>query len=103
MSSFEEVSRNENSYTIHMRNIQALGIELNKVSNGISPKIIPLVFPLEDNTRYPYENKFKTRNVRTVKYGTDTLAHLGPNIWSIIPSDMKKKQTLKLFAKRIKQ
>ena len=61
-----------------MRNIQALGIELHKVANGISPKIMSLVFPLKDNTRYPSENKFKTRNVRTVKCGTDTLAHLGP-------------------------
>ena len=52
-----------------------------------------LIFPLKDNTRYPSENKFKTRNVRTVKYGTDILAHLGPKVWSIIPSDMKKEQT----------
>ena len=62
-----------------------------------------LVFPFKDNTRYPSENKFETRNIRTVKYGTDTLAHLGPKIWSIIPSDMKKEQTLELFAKRIRQ
>ena len=58
-----------------MRNIQALGIELYKVANGISPKTMSPVFPLKDNIRYPAESKFKTRSVRTVKYGTDTLAH----------------------------
>ena len=47
VSSFEELSRKDNSYTIHMLNIQALGIELYKVANGISPKIMSLVFPLK--------------------------------------------------------
>ena len=37
-----------------------------------------------------------------VKYGTGTLVHLGPKMWSI-QSDMKTEQTLKLSEKRIKQ
>ena len=72
VSSFEESLRKYNSYTIHMRNIQALGIELYRVANGISPKIMSIVFPLKENTRYPSENEF---NVRTVKYVTDKLVN----------------------------
>ena len=47
VSSFEELLREDDSYTIYMRNIQAFGIELYKVANRISRKIMSLVFPLK--------------------------------------------------------
>ena len=103
MSTFAELLSKDNSFTVHERNIQALGIELYKVANGLSPVIMSQVFPLKDNIRYPSENRFKTRNVKSVRYGTETLAHLGPKIWSIIPNDIKEEQSLKLFTKKIKQ
>ena len=48
------------------------------------------VFPLKESARYPSENKIMTRNVNTVRYGAETLAHLGYKIWGIIPNDIKK-------------
>ena len=86
VSTFAELLNKDNSFTIHERNIQDLGIELYKVANGLSPVIMSQVFPLKDNIRYPLENMFKTRNVKSVRYGAETLAHLDPKIWSIIPS-----------------
>ena len=80
VSTFSELLSKDNSFTVHERNIQALGFELYKVANGLSSVIMMQVFHLKDNTRYPSENKFKTRNVNSVRYGTDTLAHLGPKI-----------------------
>ena len=62
MSSFEELLTKDNSFSIHIRNIQDLAIELCKLVNGRSPKIM----------RYPAENKFITRNVNTARYDTDT-------------------------------
>ena len=89
-SSFDELLEKSGSYTIHQRNIQTLGIELYKVYYGLSPKIMNQVFPLNSTSTHPGENDFETRNVRSVSWGTETLAHLGPKIWSLIPSDMKK-------------
>ena len=103
MSTFAELLSKNNSFTVHERNIQALGIELYKAANGLSPVIMSQVFTLKDNIRYPSENRFKIRNVKPVRYGTETLAHLGPKIWSIIPNDIKEEQSLKLFTKKIKQ
>ena len=93
MSTFAELLSKDNSFTIHER--KALGIELHKVANGLSLVIMSQDFPLE--------NMFKTRNIKLVRYGTETLAHLGRKIWSIIPSDIKEEQSLKLFTKTIKQ
>ena len=101
-SSFEELLAKSNSYTIHHRNIQSLGIELYKVSYALSPKIMNEVFPLKVASAYPGQNDFASRNVRTVSWGNETLAHLGPKIWSLIPSDMKK-FSLSKFTKRIRK
>ena len=60
------------------------------------------VFPLKENRLYARENIFLNRNVKTVSYGTETLAHLGPKIWSIIPNDMKN-FSLSKFVKRIRK
>ena len=40
VSSFDELLKMDNSFTIHERNIQSLAIELYKVVNRLSPKII---------------------------------------------------------------
>ena len=103
VSSFEELRIKDNSFTIHERNIQTLAIELYKVVNGLSPKIMELVFPLKGKVRYPSENKFITRNVRSVRYGTETLAHLGHKIWAIIPKKIKEEPSLTRFTREIKK
>ncbi len=89
-TSFEALLKKDQSFTIHERNIQTLGIELYKVAHGISPELMRLVFPTKPGVHYPWENIFQTFNVRTVAWGTETLSHLGPKIWSLIPLKLKK-------------
>ena len=88
-SSFEELLKKDNSFTIHERNIQTLAIELYKVVNRLSPEIMSHVFPLKESVKYCSKNIFVTRNVHTVKYGTETLAHLGPKVWALVPIKLK--------------
>jgi len=52
-SSFDELLTKYESFTVHERNIQTLAIELYKVTNGLSPKIMDLIFPLNPRFRYP--------------------------------------------------
>ena len=72
-----------------------------KVAHGLSPKIMSLIFPLSDHEKYIRNKNFATRNVKTVSYGTETLAHIGPKIWNIIPNDMKT-FSLSVFTKKIR-
>ena len=101
-SSFEELLAKDESCTIHHRNIQALGIELYKVAYGMSAKIMCEIFPLIDETKSPSERQFRSRNVRSVTWGTETLAFLAPKIWAMIPAHMKK-YSLSKFTKMIKK
>ena len=45
---------------------------------------------------------FSSRNTHSVQYGTDSLSHLGPKIWELIPTDIKESKTLNAFKSRIK-
>jgi len=100
-SSFSELLTKDEEFTIHHRNIQTLGIELYKVVYGLSPKIMNTVFTLKSHL-IPWKTTFVGRNVKTVNYGTETLAHLGPKIWSMIPEEMKK-FSLSKFTKKIRK
>ena len=96
-SSFETLLERDHSFTIHHRNIQKLAVELYKVAYGISPKIMRLVFPTRPEIKYPWENIFQTFNVRAVAWGTESLSHLGPKIWKLIPLKLKKLSSLYKF------
>ena len=89
-STYESLLERDKSFTIHERNIQTLGIELYKVAYGIAPEIMRLVFPTRPQIKYPWENIFQTFNIKTVNWGSETLAHLGPKIWQMIPISLKK-------------
>ena len=118
-SSFDELLLRNNYVSIHVRNIQLLTVELYKVANGLSPEIMSHVFPFmshvfpfmshvfpfKENHRYPTTTKniFKSRNVRCVNYGTESLSHLGPKIWSLLPDDLKNNKSLNAFKINIKQ
>lgn len=88
--SFEKVLAKDGSVTVHERSIQTLAIELYKVAYHLCPKIMEFIFPLKTEPNYAGESIFKTFNVKTVSWGTETLAHLGPKIWSLVPNEMKK-------------
>ena len=81
-STFEELLEKDNTVSVHRRNLQFLAIELYKVINGISPDLMKEVFPLNDDSGYNLRNKrtFKSRRVKSMRYGTDSLAHLAPKI-----------------------
>lgn len=54
------------------------------------------VFPLNQNSVYNTWNSktFFSRRVRTVKYGTESLAFLASNIWELVPYDIKNLDSL---------
>ena len=101
-SSYHDLLKKDESFTIHERNIQTLGIELYKVAYGLSPEIMKLVFPLNPRGKFVWEDIFRTFNVKTTSWGLETLAHIGPKIWSAIPKEMKK-LPLSKFVKSIRK
>ena len=90
MSSFEELLHKDNSVTVHERNIQAVATEVSRVKIGIAPKIMEDIYQLKDLCLYLSRFPFKSFNVRTTHYGTETAKYLGPKIYNILPSNIEK-------------
>ena len=104
-STFEELLEKDNTVSVYQRNLQFLATELYTVLNGLSPDLMKDVFPLNDDSGYSTRNKrtFKSRNVKTVRYGTDSLAYLAPKIWELVPNEMKNLASLTAFKTAIKK
>ena len=57
------------------------------------------------------ENKYNIRNFqqleflhkRTAKFGTETISYSGPQIWNLIPEDLRTLATLNKLKKEIKK
>ena len=102
-SSFYEFLQKENSATIHHRNIQKLALEMYRFKHRRAPKILLELF---NETSVPYDLRqdisFRSYNVKTVLYSTETLSYLGPKIsdWYLLISEIAQQN--KFFAKRLK-
>ena len=94
----------DNSFTVHHRNIQNLATELYKVKNNLSPNFMNSIFKSTEN-HYNLRNDktFQTFNIRTVYYGSETLSYRGPQIWQIVPQDIKDSISIEDFKNKIKQ
>ena len=102
---YSEQSSTFDKITIRHKNIQSLAIEIYKFVNGLSPEIINSVFNLKENSRYSLRNVYElySRNLRTVKYGTETISYLVPKIWSIVPQAIKGSTSLYSFKAKIRK
>ena len=96
-SSFDKLLCEDNSFTVHE---QHLAIELFKVKNAIAPKFMNDIFPLNNKLLYCLKRDFLTTQVYSVYNGTETLSHLGPKIWLLIPNEITASCTIKVFLKK---
>ena len=96
ISSFMELLKKDNSFSIHHRNIQAMAIEMYKVKNNLGPSILENIFALNTNNRAGLRSssEFLHPRVNTVHFGKDSLQYFGSVIWNIVPSDIKNSVSL---------
>ena len=103
-STFQELLDRDKSVSVHHSNIRKLAIEIFKVKNNLSPEILNDVFEIVDSSYYLRKDTvFKKRNVRTVRYGTETISFLAPKIWEIVPIECKTSCSIQAFKCKIKQ
>ena len=102
-STFEELLAKGGSFKIHYRNLQRLLIEIFKVKMKLAPEIMNGVFDIIESP-YPLGNelRFKSKNIRTVRYGIETAAFVSSRIWSYMPSELKEIMLLNKFRSKIK-
>ena len=103
-STFQELLENDNSVSIHHRNIQKLAIEIYKVLHGFSPPILNDIFvPVSRPYNFRRNDTLQRRRVNSVRHGTESVSFLGPKLWDLIPSDIKISQSLSIFKRKFKE
>ena len=78
-------------------------MEIFKVKMKLAHKIMNEIFDIIESP-YPLRNelRFKSRKIRTVRYGTEAAAFIGSRIWSHMPSELKESTSLTEFRSKIK-
>ena len=103
INDFETLLQNNNGTCNHHRNIQTLMIEIFKIKKEFAPPIMENMFERR-STNYNLRNfqEFLTERKRTVNYGLETLSYRAPQLWSILPENIKQIDSIDSFKKRIK-
>ena len=81
-SSYDELLNLDNSVSIDHRNLQILATEMFRVYTGSATDILNEAFPLKPPSNYSLRNQpeFTVRAIKSVHYGLNSLAYLGPRI-----------------------
>ena len=103
--SFDELLKLDKSVSIHYRNLQYLLREIYKVKMGLSPPIMNDILTLDENASYNLRSGVTVtrRNIRTNKFGFETITTIGAVLWRNLPNDIKNSDSLNIFKHRIKQ
>ena len=90
-SNTDTLSQNNNDTCNHHRNIQTLMAEIYKIKNNLNPPVMDFIFERRNNT-YNLRNfqEFAMKRKRTVKMGLETLKYRSPQLWSILPENLKQ-------------
>ena len=85
------ITINDNSVTIHERNIQVLLPVIFKVKSGAAPEIKTEIFKSKDHSYDLRKNNcLEKRVIKSCKYGSETVSNLGEKLWGILPKNIKK-------------
>ena len=72
---------------------------------GLSPPIMNDVLTLDENASYNLRSGVTVtrRNIRTSKFGFETIITIRAVLWRNLPNDIKNSDSLNIFKHRIKQ
>ena len=90
-STFLELLKKDNSVTIHQRNLQVLATEIFMAKNVPPPEIMKKIFELKERSSslLSQGNFFVRGNIKTTHYCIQSIKYLAPNIWYLIPDQIK--------------
>ena len=102
-SRHEKLLENDNSVSIHQKNLQLLMVEIYKTRNHLNPSFMMEIF---EEKAVPYQlrssSSLNLPKVRTTCYGTDTIRCMGHRVWATLPIGVKTSVSLTVFKKHFK-
>ena len=104
MSFFEDMLDKDRSVSVHVTNIKTFAIEMFKVSNELA---VPLMNEIFVKRYYAYNlrnpSDFMRPRFHSVFHVKEGISYLGPQIWNMIPVEMKNLTTISAFKRKVKK
>ena len=102
-SSFKDLLQKDGSVSVHHQNIHSIAIEMYKIKNKLSPKIVQTIFQQKEVSNLRSEQTFLRPNINTIYNGEQSLRSFGPVVWNdLLPNKFKSATTLNKFKHMIK-
>ena len=101
VSDFKTLLRNDDSVTIHQRNIQALLIEIYKTQNNLNPTFMKEIFCQKELSYLTRKQNLIYPNPHTVSYGLESFGYQATKLWRKLPYDVQQSKNLTTFKKEI--
>ena len=103
-SKFQELLSNDNSVSIHHKNLQVLVTEMFKIQRSLSPDILrEMSVPKISFSNLRRNNTFERRQVHSGYHGTESLSFLDPKIWDLVPLVLQQLENLEVLKFKIKK
>ena len=85
-SSFAQLLEKSGSTSIHHKHLQILATEIYKALNHVSSPLMSDLFKIKE-TEYNHCNRsiLVSPNTKTTGNGINSITHLGPKIWDLVP------------------
>lgn len=102
ISLFQKLLQKDHSFTIHHRIIKSLAIELYKINEDFSHKIMSSITPPRlIKYGFPTQSDFLKISVNSSKHGLNSIRFFTSNFWQIVPMKMKILKSLEDFKFKI--
>ena len=102
-SSYSELLMTKREHTIHQQNITVLMKEIYNFENNLSPLLIDDMFQVSKiNYNLRHFQKFTNTKKNSVKMGLETTTYRAPQLWKLVPTEIKDVPSLLIFKEKIK-
>ena len=100
-SDHEALLKISGTFTMQIKRIKQLAIEIFKTVNNLNPDFMKNIFTSRQNAQVrPHD--LCTRSHKTVTYGDKSFKILGPKIWNALPTEIKYETSLSKFKEYVK-
>ena len=78
-------------------------MEVLKVVNNFCPPIMKTFFDFRENRNNSRKfQEIRQQKIRAVRHGLETALYRAPQLWSLVPTDLKSLSNVNLFKSKIK-
>ena len=96
-SDSKKLLENDNSVTIHQRNIQTLILEIFKTLNNLNPTFMKEIFCLKVLNYSTRKQNLIYPNPHTVAYGLESFGYQACKLWEKIPYEIQQSDSVSTF------